>query len=39
MRNECLNENRFKNIEEAQYIVEYWRNFYNSERLHSSLGV
>ncbi|WP_155118343.1 integrase core domain-containing protein, partial [Leptospira santarosai] len=38
MRNECLNENWFKNIEEAQHIVEDWKNFYNSERPHSSLG-
>ncbi|AXR59553.1 IS3 family transposase [Leptospira mayottensis] len=38
MRNECLNENWFKNIEEAQRLVEDWRNFYNSERPHSSLG-
>nr|WP_254055631.1 integrase core domain-containing protein [Leptospira mayottensis] len=37
MRNECLNENWFKNIEEAQRLVEDWRNFYNSERPHSSL--
>ncbi|AXR64071.1 putative insertion element IS407 [Leptospira mayottensis 200901122] len=38
MRNECLNENWFKNLEEAQRLVEDWRNFYNSERPHSSLG-
>ncbi|WP_032924780.1 integrase core domain-containing protein, partial [Leptospira santarosai] len=38
MRNECLNENWFKNLEDAQHIVEDWRNFYNSERPHSSLG-
>ncbi|WP_413462954.1 IS3 family transposase [Leptospira noguchii] len=38
MRNECLNENWFKNIEEARRLVEDWRNFYNSERPHSSLG-
>ncbi|WP_369750421.1 IS3 family transposase, partial [Leptospira sp. Fiocruz LV4135] len=35
MRNECLNENWFKNIEEARRLVEDWRNFYNSERPHS----
>ncbi|EKR91784.1 integrase core domain protein [Leptospira santarosai str. HAI1380] len=33
-----LNENWFKNIEEARRLVEDWRNFYNSERPHSSLG-
>ncbi|WP_426580241.1 IS3 family transposase [Leptospira interrogans] len=38
MRNECLNENWFKNIEEARCLVEVWRNFYNSVRSHSSLG-
>ncbi|MFB5754236.1 integrase core domain-containing protein [Leptospira kirschneri] len=38
MRNECLNENWFKNIEEARCLVEVWRNFYNSVRPHSSLG-
>ncbi|MDI7223740.1 integrase core domain-containing protein [Leptospira santarosai] len=38
MRNRCLNENWFKNIEEARRLVEDWRNFYNSERPHSSLG-
>ncbi|UVA65691.1 transposase [Leptospira borgpetersenii] len=38
MRNECLNENWFKNIEKARCLVEVWRNFYNSERPHSSLG-
>lgn len=38
MRNECLNENWFKNIEEAQRLIEKWRIFYNSERPHSSLG-
>ncbi|EMF89066.1 putative insertion element IS407 [Leptospira santarosai str. ST188] len=38
MRNECLNENWFKDIEEAKRLIEDWRNFYNSERPHSSLG-
>nr|WP_016754431.1 integrase core domain-containing protein [Leptospira santarosai] len=38
MRNRCLNENWFKNIEEARRLVEDWRNFYNSERPHSFLG-
>ncbi|MDI7166174.1 IS3 family transposase [Leptospira santarosai] len=38
MRNECLNENWFKNLEEAQRLIEDWRNFYNLERPHSSLG-
>ncbi|MDI7189492.1 transposase [Leptospira santarosai] len=37
MRNRCLNENWFKNIEEAQRL-EDWRNFYNSDRPHSFLG-
>ncbi|EMM75476.1 integrase core domain protein [Leptospira santarosai str. 2000030832] len=38
MRNECLNENWFKNIEEVQYLIEDWRSFCNSERPYSSLG-
>ncbi|MDV6237901.1 integrase core domain-containing protein, partial [Leptospira ellisii] len=38
MRNECLNENWFKNLEQAEQIIQEWRNFYNSERPHSSLG-
>lgn len=38
MRNECLNENWFKDIEEARRLIEEWRIFYNSERPHSSLG-
>ncbi|ASV12047.1 hypothetical protein B2G51_10365 [Leptospira santarosai] len=38
MRNECLNENWFKNIEEARRLIEDWRSFYNAVRPHSSLG-
>ncbi|EKN88255.1 integrase core domain protein [Leptospira interrogans str. 2003000735] len=38
MRNECLNENWFKDIEEAKRLIEDWRIFYNSERPHSSFG-
>ena len=38
LRDECLNENWFLNLKEAQRIVEKWRNHYNVERPHSSLG-
>nr|WP_017852531.1 integrase core domain-containing protein [Leptospira interrogans] len=37
-QNECLNENWFKDIEEAKSLIEDWRIFYNSEKSHSSLG-
>ena len=38
LRDECLNENWFVSLKEAQRIVEKWRNHYNTERPHSSLG-
>ncbi len=37
-REECLNQNWFKNLKEAKIIIETWRQDYNKERPHSSLG-
>jgi putative transposase len=38
LRDECLNENWFHNLKEAQDIIEDWRIDYNRIRPHSSLG-
>jgi len=38
LRDECLNREVFRHGREAQVIVEAWRNEYNTERPHSSLG-
>lgn len=37
LRDECLNENWFLNLRDAQRQVEKWRNDYNQHRPHSSL--
>ncbi len=37
-RDECLNENWFVELEEAQQKIEQWRNEYNTERPHSALN-
>ena len=37
-RDECLNENWFLSLEDAQEKVEAWRQEYNCFRPHSSLG-
>lgn len=37
-RDECLRMEIFGNWREAAVIAEQWRNFYNAERPHSSLG-
>jgi len=37
-RDECLNMEVFYSVAEAQAIVEIWRQSYNNERPHSSLG-
>ena len=37
-RNECLNQNWFRTIEEAEVKIRLWRQHYNNERPHSSLG-
>jgi putative transposase len=37
LREECLNDNQFLTLVEAQTIIEAWRKDYNDERPHSSL--
>lgn len=37
-RDECLNENLFLNLNHAKGLIENWRIYYNTERLHSSLN-
>jgi len=38
LRDECLNENIFVNLQEAKRLVETWREEYNVQRPHSSLN-
>ena len=38
LRDECLNETVFRNIQHARIVIESWRQHYNHERPHSSLG-
>ena len=38
MRDECLNDNVFISLTEAQSIIEGWRHDYNNDRPHGSLG-
>lgn len=38
VRDECLNEHWFTTLEEAQRLIEAWRQDYNTVRPHSSLG-
>ena len=38
LRDECLNENLFDNLKEAQMILKEWEADYNNHRPHSSLG-
>ena len=37
-RDECLNEHWFIDVFDARRIIEEWREDYNKERPHSSLG-
>lgn len=37
-RDECLNEHWFITVAQAREVIEAWRNEYNFERTHSSLG-
>jgi putative transposase len=37
-RDECLNEEVFRSIEEARVVIEHWRWEYNQRRPHSALG-
>jgi putative transposase len=38
MRDECLNATWFRNLNDARYKITQWRDEYNRERPHSSLG-
>jgi putative transposase len=38
LRDECLNEHWFLNLEDARQLIETWRLDYNRQRPHSSLG-
>jgi putative transposase len=38
LRDECLNEHLFANLNEARQIIEAWRQDYNTQRPHSSLN-
>lgn len=38
LRDECLSREWFSSVKEAQVVIESWRQFYNTERPHSSLG-
>ena len=37
-RDECLNENLFFSLNHAKKLIENWRIYYNTERIHSSLN-
>ena len=37
-RNECLDQNWFRTIDEAEVEIKQWRHHYNHERPHSSLS-
>lgn len=37
-RNECLNQHWFRSIEQAREQIQRWREHYNHQRPHSSLG-
>jgi putative transposase len=37
-REECLNDNQFQMLVEAQVVIETWRTDYNDERPHGSLN-
>jgi len=38
LRDECLNQEIFYSLKEAQVVIEAWRHEYNRVRPHSSLG-
>jgi hypothetical protein len=38
LRDECLNQEIFFSLKEAQIVIEQWRNQYNTIRPHSSIG-
>lgn len=38
LRDECLSREWFRDLREARYLIERWRQFYNERRPHSALG-
>jgi len=38
LRDECLNREWFRDLNEARMLIERWRHFYNHQRPHSALG-
>jgi len=38
LRDECLNQEIFYSLKEAQVVIEQWRQHYNTKRPHSALG-
>lgn len=38
LRDECLNDEIFYSLREAQVVIEMWRKPYNTARPHSALG-
>ena len=38
LRDECLSREVWTSVQEAQVVIEQWRQAYNAERPHSSLG-
>lgn len=38
LRDECLNENLFFDLEQARAVIERWRGDYNHNRPHSAIG-
>jgi len=38
LRDECLNENLFRSLSDAQDVLEIWQHDYNHQRPHSALG-
>lgn len=39
LRDECLNEELFHDLADAEKKIEKWRKYYNEERPHSSIGM
>lgn len=39
LREECLNEHAFRDLNHAQRKIEQWRRYYNEERPHSALQM
>ena len=37
-RDGCLNQHWFRNMKHAKEVIDQWRNHYNTQRPHSSLG-